>query len=155
MQAMTSLCKPQPDMLHQANWKDTRPDTVFQLTIKHLEVEKRHTSHHSHSTSKKRSTAHCTGSQQTSQGTVSVSITAWNMAEGPERREASRYSLSTSVMVGQLRGLSERGRRAGTWVAHDKHHSLDAALGRHRHLPSADWWEPTQSPSKTCYWWLF
>lgn len=33
MQAMISLRKPQPDMLHQAEWNYTQPDTVLQLAI--------------------------------------------------------------------------------------------------------------------------
>lgn len=49
-------------------------------------------------------------------------------------------------MVEHLRGLSEKGRQAGGIVGHwQTHgHSLGVALGRHRPLPSADWWEPTQ-----------
>lgn len=58
--------------------------------------------------------------------------------------------------MGQLRGLSERGRQAekgglggGRWDKGQIHgHSLGVALGRHRPLPSADWWEPTQSSNK-------
>lgn len=57
------------------------------------------------------------------------------------------------MMLGQLRGLSERGRQAEGGVGVVGHrqthgHSLGVALGRHRPLPSADWWEPTQSANK-------
>lgn len=54
--------------------------------------------------------------------------------------------------MGQLRGLSERGRQAeGGWEVghgHTHGHSLGVALGRHRPLPSADWWEPIQSTNR-------
>lgn len=60
MQAMTSLRKPQPHMLHQANWNETRPDTVSQLTGKHLaEREEAHQPPQpQHKRKKKHSTLH-------------------------------------------------------------------------------------------------
>lgn len=53
-------------------------------------------------------------------------------------------------MVKALRGLSERGRQAEEESEHGQTHghSLGVALGRHRPLPSADWWEPTQSTNR-------
>lgn len=59
----------------------------------------------------KRSTAHCTGSQQTSQGTVSVWIRAWRRAAGPEGRA---FCTSVDSWEVCLRGGGGRGRgRAG------------------------------------------
>lgn len=155
MQAMTSLRKPQPHMLHQANWNETRPDAASQLTGKHLAErgEAHQPPQPQHKRKKKHSTLHWVPANLSgnSQG-FNTSMGKCRKGQKGERRRGKAWapvSWWDSWEVCLRGGGGPGGRHRG------KHHSLDAALGRHRPLPSADWWEPTQSASKICYCWWF
>lgn len=147
MQAMNSMSKPQPDMRHQANWKPVQPLSIGQ-------EQKRHTSHHSHSTGRKEAQHTALGPSKPLRKEFNSSSEKDQKGQKGERPQGKAFAPvewreSWEVC---LRG---GGRLGGGWVSRGKHHSLDAALGRHRPLPSADWWEPTQLASRICYCWFF
>lgn len=107
MQAMNSMNKPQLDMLHQAHSHARYSSSPLSMGQEQM----RHTSHGT--STEKHSTLHWVPANLS--GTVSLSVAAWRVAEGSPWTEAPRWGLCTRVNVGQLRGLSERGRWAGGW----------------------------------------
>lgn len=148
MQAMHTG-RPQPDVLHQVHWNDTHlQDSSSPIRVRY---------HRADGENAPVTTA-------TAQAERKHSTPHWvpaNLSGNTARKTGSRITARVELLKGEGCGswglpLCDGGtaerfvweRKAGweggdTEKMHD--HSLDAALGRHRPLPSADWWEPTQS----------
>lgn len=128
----------------------TQPDMLDSADTAHIQTHNipgNHTKQTAWSTRRTATTGHSTSTtpalvpSKPLRSRIRYSV--WKVHSAQSRLEL----LVKNLFTGSSGGTAERFVWEGE-AGQTQGHSLGVALGRHKHLPSADWWEPTRSTNR-------